>query len=299
MTMQNFDQMTGKIWLDGHWVPWQDAKLHVLSHGLHYASSVFEGLRAYDGCLFQPQAHFQRFVRSAELLGFKLPYDVPTLCHVAEELVTMTPCAHLYMRPVAWCGSKIMTVGYHDPDVHVAIAGWERPPTAITPEGVRLTTAGWRRPHPSTAPVHSKAAGLYMISSLAKNQATQEGFDDALMLDDQGFVAEATSANVFLVHQNILITPAPTSFLDGITRQVCIALAQQIGLPVQVRHQIPWADMQAATEVFLTGTAVEILPVQSWQAPDGSTVSYHQRTVTSALQQVFTQATKGQREVVL
>jgi branched-chain amino acid aminotransferase len=259
-----FDDRDGLIWLDGKLVPWRDAKLHVLTHALHYASSVFEGERVYGGKVFKLTEHSQRLVDSATLMGFKIPYSVAEIDKATEETVKASGIVDGYVRPVAWRGSEMMGVSAQNNTIHLAIAVWEWP-SYFTPEarmkGIRLKISPWQRPDPKTAPVHAKAAGLYMICTLSKHQAESDGFDDALMLDWRGQVAEATGANVFFVMDGEIHTPKPDCFLDGITRRTVIGLAKNRQMKVIERAIMP-EEMAKATECFLTGTAAEVTPVR-------------------------------------
>jgi branched-chain amino acid aminotransferase len=263
MALIPFDDRDGSIWMDGSLVPWRDAKLHVLSHGLHYASGVFEGERAYAGHIFRLRQHTERLIRSADLLGFKLPYSAEEIDAACRSVVEANGLVDAYVRPIAWRGSEQLSVSAEGTTVHLAIASWAWPNLFGDDrmKGVRLGMAPWRRPHPQTAPTESKAAGLYMIGTLSKHAALDAGFDDALMLDWRGMVAEATGANVFLVIDGELHTPTPDCFLDGITRRAVIGLAEQHQIKV-VERTIEEAELGQASEVFLTGTAAEVTPVR-------------------------------------
>ncbi|MEO8557746.1 MAG: branched-chain amino acid aminotransferase [Rhodospirillales bacterium] len=258
-----FDDRNGQIWYDGKLVPWRDAKLHVLTHGLHYASSVFEGERVYGGQVFKLKEHSERLIKSAEMMGFKIPYSAADIDHATNETVKANGIVDGYVRPVAWRGSEMMGVSAQNNKIHLAIAVWEWP-SYFSPEarmkGIRLKISEWQRPDPKTAPVHAKAAGLYMICTLSKHKAEQEGYDDALMLDWRGQIAEATGANVFFVMGDEIHTPKPDCFLDGITRQTVIGLAKNRQMKVIERAIMP-EEMAKASECFLTGTAAEVTPV--------------------------------------
>jgi len=263
MALIPFDDRDGLIWWDGEMIPWRSAKLHVLSHGLHYASAVFEGERAYDGNIFKLQAHTDRLIQSGKLLGFDIPYtsvEINTACNAVLAANNLTDA---YIRPLAWRGSEQLAVSAQLTKIHLMIACWPWPNLfgADRMQGVRLGMAEWRRPHPQTAPTASKAAGLYMIGTLSKHAAEAEGFNDALMLTWDGYVGEATGANIFLVIDGKLHTPIPDCFLDGITRRTVISLAKARGIEVIERH-IPPEDMAKATEAFLAGTAAEVTPVR-------------------------------------
>ena len=262
---RNFDDRDGWIWLDGKLVPWRDASVHVLTHGLHYASSVFEGQRGYGGAIFKLTEHSQRLRRSAALLGFELPWSVEQIDAACIEVLKANGMTDAYMRPVAWLGSEKMGVSPTGAKPHLAIAAWEWGKyydPAKAAKGIRLTIAPWRRPAPYTAPTESKAAGLYMICMLSKQHAEAAGFDDAMMFDWRGRVAEATGANMFFVQGGALHTPVPDCFLDGITRRTVIDLARRRGVEVVERAIWP-EELEGFEQAFLTGTAAEVTPVGS------------------------------------
>lgn len=263
MASASFDDRDGFIWLNGSLVPWRDAHLHVLSHALHYGSSVFEGERMYGGAVFKLTEHSERLVKSAELMGFEIPYTAEEIDHATMEAARANNIVDGYVRPVAWRGSEMMGVSAQKNRINLAIAAWEWP-SYFSPEakmkGIRIRTAEWRRPSPQCAPVHAKAAGLYMICTLSKHSAEAEGWDDALMLDWRGRVAEATGANIFLAMDGKLHTPTPDCFLDGITRRTVIDLAKARGIEV-VERAIEPSELAQADEVFLTGSAAEVTPV--------------------------------------
>ena len=258
-----FDDRDGFIWYDGRLVPWRDAKLHVLTHGLHYASTVFEGERVYGGHIFHLEQHNERLVNSAKILGLEIPASLDDLKKASEELVAANKIVDGYVRPVAWRGSEQMGVSAQSSKIHTAIAVWEWP-SYFKPEekakGIRLTWAKYKRPSPETAPTASKAAGLYMICTLSKHAAEREGFADAMMLDWRGYVAEATGANVFFVRDGVIHTPIPDCFLDGITRRSAMELAQRKGFEIVERHIRP-EELAGFSECFITGTAAEVTPV--------------------------------------
>jgi branched-chain amino acid aminotransferase len=264
MSLVPYDDRDGLIWLDGTMVPWRDAKLHVLSHALHYASCVFEGERVYDGRIFKLTEHSQRLVESGKVMGFEIPHDVAAIDEASKRVVAGNGIHDGYVRPVAWRGAEMMGVSAQNCRIHLAIAAWTWP-AYFTPEarlkGIRMTRGRYQRPAPNTAPVKSKAAGLYMICTLSKHEAEGKGYDDALMLDYRGYLAEGTGANLFLVIEGKLHTPTPDCFLDGITRRTVIALARARGYELVERHIKP-DELAAAAEVFLTGTAVEVTPVR-------------------------------------
>lgn len=259
----SFDQRDGLIWMNGALVPWQEAKLHVLSHGLHYASAVFEGERAYGGKIFKSVEHAQRFRNSAQVLDFEIPYSVEDLVAAKELVVAKNGGGDLYVRPIAWRGSEMMAVAAQNATINVAIAVWEWPSMfdmATKMKGIRLDIADYRRPDPLTAPFNSKAAGLYMICTISKHRAERKGYADALMLDWQGRVAECTGANVFFTRDGVIHTPIADCFLDGITRRTVMALAQKRGLEVVERRIMP-DELGSFNECFICGTGAEVTPV--------------------------------------
>jgi branched-chain amino acid aminotransferase len=260
-----FDDRDGWIWFDGEMVPWRDARVHVLTHALHYASSVFEGQRAYNGEIFKLREHTERLRRSAQLLGFELPWTNEGINAACIEVLKVNGFTEAYMRPLAWRGSESMGVSPGITKPHLAIAAWEWGKyydPRISKDGIRLDIAPWRRPAPYTAPTESKASGLYMICTLSKQRAEERGFNDALMFDWRGRVAEATGANVFFVRDNELHTPTPDCFLDGITRRTVMDLAERRGIAVKERAIWP-EELESFEQMFLTGTAVEVTPVRS------------------------------------
>ncbi len=260
-----FDQREGEIWYNNQWINWPDAKVHILNHGLHYASSVFEGMRAYNGKIFKLTEHNERFKRSAEILGFEIPYSVQELDDASNAMIERLGITDGYIRPVAWRGSERMKIYAPGITVHTAIAAWEWPAyfsEDLYKTGINMCWAKWKRPAPDTAPTASKAAGLYMICTSSKQQAEADGYHDAMMKDYRGYLAEATGANVFLVIDGELHTPIPDCFLNGITRQTVIRIARDLGLEVHERHIMP-EELANADEVFITGTAAEITPVGS------------------------------------
>lgn len=258
-----FDQLDGHIWINGEFVKWADAKIHVLTHGLHYASAVFEGERAYGGEIFKLTEHTERLHESARLLGFKIPYSVGEIDDACRELLRKQGFSDAYVRPIAWRGSEMMGVSAQNNRINLAIAIWQWP-SYFDPEqrlkGIRLDMAEYRRPDPRTAPSKSKAAGLYMICTLSKHAAEAKGYADAMMLDWRGQVAEATGANIFFVKDGKLHTPTPDCFLDGITRRTVIDLAKRRGIDVIERAIMP-EELEGFEQAFLCGTAAEVTPV--------------------------------------
>jgi branched-chain amino acid aminotransferase len=258
-----FDQREGSLWYDGKMVPWKDARTHVLTHGLHYASCVFEGERIYSGRIYKLKEHTARLFESARILGMTIPFtedEINKACYQAAEAQNI---ADGYLRPVVFRGSEMMAVAAQNTSTHVAIAAWQWPSYFDPKEklkGIRLDISEWRRPAPDTAPTKAKAAGLYMICTLSKHAAEAKGYADALMFDYRGYVAEATGANIFFVKEGKLHTPIPDCFLDGITRKSVIALARARQIPVLERHIEP-KELETFEECFITGSAAEVTPV--------------------------------------
>ena len=260
---QPYDQRDGFIWMNGELIPWRDARVHLLTHALHYGSAVFEGERVYNGEIFKLSDHSQRLHESAKVLDFEIPYSVAEIDEACRAVVRANKLVDGYVRPLAWRGSEQMGVAAQATKINLAVAAWDWgsyfDPSART-EGLRLTIAEYRRPDPRTAPAKSKATGLYMICTIEKHHAEREGYADALMLDWRGRIAEATGANIFFVKDGVLHTPLPDCFLDGITRRTVIGLAKQHGLKVIERAIMP-EEMADFSECFITGTAAEVTPV--------------------------------------
>ena len=259
-----YDKRSGKIWYNGELVDWPDVKLHVLSHGLHYASCVFEGERVYDGSIFKLEEHTSRFFYSAQRMGFEIPYTEDQINIACNKIISTQKVENGYVRPVAWRGSEMMAISAQQTKIHVAIAAWKwgsyfDPKLKI--EGIKLNISNWRRPAPNTIPWDTKASGLYMICTLSKHEAEKQGYADSLMLDHEGNVAEATGANVFFKDEKGEIhTPIPDSFLDGITRRTVIEIAKSKKIKVHERKIKP-IELSNFVGCFLTGTAAEVTPV--------------------------------------
>ncbi|MDD3182796.1 MAG: branched-chain amino acid aminotransferase [Alphaproteobacteria bacterium] len=286
MASESFDNRKGILWIDGQFVDWSEAKIHVLSHALHYASAVFEGERAYNGKVFRLHDHTYRLHRSAQILGFQIPYAPDQINTVTMDLLKRNNLMDAYIRPIAWRGSEDMGVSAHSKSIHLAIACWAWP-SYFSPEarqkGIKLIVSPWARPAPNTAPTAAKASGLYMICTLSKNMAEEQGCQDALMLDWRGQVAESTGANLFMVKDGQVHTPKADCFLDGITRQTVMGLARGLNITVIERAIMP-DELAKADEVFLTGTAAEVTPVG--QIGDWT---YTPGAVTAALIEAYTQ----------
>jgi branched-chain amino acid aminotransferase len=253
----------GFIWFDGTLLPWREVKTHVLTHALHYGSAVFEGERVYVGRVFRLAAHSARLINSARLLDYELPWSRGEIEEATRAVVKANGLESGYVRPIAWRGSEVMGVSAIGTTVHLAIAPWAqegRLSVQVKPGGINVTMAKYRRPAPDVAPGEAKVAGLYLICGIEKDRALKAGFDDALMLDWQGRLAESTGANVFLAMGGKLVTPKPENFLDGITRRAVIGMANRRGWAVEERAVMP-EELDEASEVFLCGTAAEIVPV--------------------------------------
>jgi branched-chain amino acid aminotransferase len=263
MSLVPFHDRDGFIWMDGKLVPWRDAQVHVLTHGLHYASAVFEGERAYGGTIYKCTEHSARLRKSAELLDFEIPFSVAEIDAAKMATLKANGQTDAYVRPVAWRGSEMMGVSAQHNTIHLAIATWEWPSyfdPATKMKGIRLDIADYRRPDPATAPSTSKAAGLYMICTISKHRAEKKGYADALMFDWQGRVAECTGANVFFIKDGQVHTPIADCFLDGITRRTVIDLCRKRGFEVIERRIMP-EELSSFNECFITGTAAEVTPV--------------------------------------
>jgi branched-chain amino acid aminotransferase len=268
MALIPFDDRDGLIWMNGEMIPWRDARTHSLTHALHYASQVFEGERAYSGKIFKSREHTERLRASCQYLDLDLPLGNEEFDAIKAQVLDANDISDGYVRAFCWRGSEMMAISAQETKIHVAVAAWQWP-SYFDPEtkmkGITLDIADWKRPSAESAPVHAKAAGLYMICTLSKHAAEKKGFQDALMLDYRGYVAEATGANVFfLMDDGKLHTPLADCFLNGITRQTVIGLAKDAGIEVVERHIMP-EEMAQATECFLTGTAAEVTPVSRVQ----------------------------------
>ena len=259
-----YDKRDGKIWYNSELVNWADVKLHVLSHGLHYASCVFEGERVYDGEIFKLEEHTSRFFHSAKRMGFEIPYSEDQINKASKNIISVQKVENGYVRPIAWRGSEMMAISAQQTKIHVAIATWEwgsyfDPKLKV--EGIKLNISKWKRPAPDTIPWDTKASGLYMICTLSKHEAERDGYTDSLMLDHEGNVAEATGANIFFKDKDgNLHTPTPDSFLDGITRRTVIDIAKSKNIKV-IERKITPDELKNFTGCFLTGTAAEVTPV--------------------------------------
>ncbi|HVJ78010.1 MAG TPA: branched-chain amino acid aminotransferase [Hyphomicrobium sp.] len=253
----------GLIWMDGTLVPWREAEVHVLTHALHYASSVFEGERAYQGEIFKLTEHTERLVESAKILDFEIPYSVAEIDQACRDTIAANKLSDCYVRPLAWRGSEQMGVSAQQTKIHLAIAAWNWGsyfPMELRLKGIRVAHAKYRRPDSACAPSKAKAAGLYMICTIEKHRAERAGYSDALMLDYRGHVAECTGANIFLIKDGVIHTPTPDCFLDGITRRTVIDLAKARGIEVVTRTILP-EELGSFSECFITGTAAEVTPV--------------------------------------
>jgi branched-chain amino acid aminotransferase len=263
MELVPFDDRDGWIWWDGKLVPWRDAKLHVLTHGLHYASAVFEGERAYNGHIFRLRDHTNRLINSGRILGFEIPFSAEAIDAACREVLAANNLTEGYVRPIAWRGTEMLAVSAQHTKIHLAIAAWPWPSYFgdARMQGIRLGMAEWKRPSPETAPTAAKATGLYMIGTMSKHKVEEQGWNDALMLDWRGRVSESTGANIFFVMDGALHTPTPDGFLDGITRRSVMSLARARQMIV-VERPIELEEIAGATECFLAGTAAEVTAVR-------------------------------------
>ena len=266
MEIAPFDNREGFIWMNGEFIKWKDAKCHVITQGLHYASAVFEGERAYKGKIFKSEEHTKRLFRSAEIVGIKIPYSQSQINEAKDELIKKMNFEDCYVRPIAWRGSQQMGISTAKSDINVAIAVWNDWASYFKIEdrkaGLRLITSPWKRPSPDTAPCEAKASGPYVICTMSKEFAEEKGYHDALMLDYRGYVAEGTGANIFFIKGKEIHTPIPDCFLNGITRQTVIEMVKEQGFNITERHIKP-EEISNFDEAFLTGTAAEITPIQS------------------------------------
>ena len=278
-----YDKRNGKIWFNGQIVDWEDAKLHVLTHGLHYGSCVFEGERVYNGEIFKLREHTDRLIYSAKRMGFEIPYTAEEIDKACNEIIKIQNVKNGYVRPVAWRGSEMMAISAQRNKIHFAIATWEWGSyfdPKIKENGIKLNISKWRRPAPNTIPWDTKAAGLYMICTLSKHEAEKDGFNDSLMLDHEDYVAEATGANIFFVDEKLkeIHTPIPDCFLDGITRRTIISIAEKKGFKINER-KIKLNELKNFDACFLTGTAAEVTPV--------SQIGEYKFRVTSSIGEFF------------
>ena len=261
-----FDNREGWIWMNGAFIPWKEATIHIITQGLHYASAVFEGERAYGGKIFKSEEHTKRLFNSAKIIGMKIPYTEDEITSVKNELIKKMNKNNCYIRPVVWRGSQQMGLSTNNADIHVAIALWDDWASYFKIEdrlaGLKLITSPWKRPAPDTAPFDAKASGPYIICTMSKQFAEDKGYNDALMLDYRGYVAEGTGANIFFIKGREIHTPIPDCFLNGITRQTVIALARDKGFTLIEKHLLP-ENIGNYDEAFLTGTAAEITPIKS------------------------------------
>ena len=284
MQLIPFDNRDGLIWMNGNFINWNDAKVHVLNHGLHYGSCVFEGIRVYNKKIFKLKDHIERLFLSAKILDLDINYTKNDIIESTEQIVLKQKIEDGYIRPVVWRGSEKMAISAKTGKTNIAIATWPWP-SYFSPEqilkGIKMSVSDWRRPPPNCAPINSKAAGLYMICSLSKHKAEVNGFDDALMLDYRDYIAEATGANIFFVKDNTLFTPKADCFLNGITRKTVIQIAKNIGITVKEEF-LELNFLSKCKEAFLTGTAVEITPISSIESH-----VFENRDITKKLMEAF------------
>ena len=263
---KSFDNRDGWIWMDGSFIPWRKATYHIINQGLHYASSVFEGERAYNGKIFKSKEHTARLFKSAEVMNIKIPYSQEEINKAKDDLLSKMNLKNCYVRPIVWRGSNQMGISTSSADIHVAIAVWDDWASYFKiedrMEGLKLITSPWKRPSPDTSPSQAKASGPYIICTMSKEYAESKGFHDALMLDYRNYVAEGTGANIFFIKDKDIHTPIPDCFLNGITRQTVIEMVKQQGFNLIEKHIFP-KEIDKYNEAFLTGTAAEITPIKS------------------------------------
>jgi len=290
MALIPYDDRDGQIWMDGTLVPWRDCKLHFLTHSLHYGGGIFEGMRCYGGKIFKLNEHSQRLLDGCKIMDMKIEYTREQINQACIDAVRANNITDGYLRPLAWRGAQQIGVSAPLAKVHLAVAAWDWPQYYkgdLLEKGISVMTSKWRRPAPDTAPVHAKASGLYMICTISKHAAEAEGCNDALMLDYRGHVAELTSANLFMVKDGALHTPTPDCFLNGITRQTVIQIAEDMGLKVHVRTILP-EDLKTGEEFFATGTAAEITPIGKI---DG--VEYKVGPITRKIREAYSALVRG------
>ena len=256
----SFDQLDGWIWMNGKMVEWKNAKTHVLSHGLHYGGSVFEGIRIYNGQIFKLKEHMERLIVSGDMIGMPLTQSLDDLCHAVEETVAKNNLTYGYIRPMAWRGAEELGIGATQCSTQVIVAAWPWDKYFTTTSGITLCTSKWKKPAPDTAVTAAKTGALYVVNTMAKHEAIHNGYSDALMMDYRGYVAEISAANLFMVKDGVLHTPIPDCFLNGITRLTVIDLAQNAGIEVVERRIMP-EELTQADEIFVTGTLAEVTPV--------------------------------------
>ena len=263
---KSFENRDGWIWMNGEFIPWENATSHIISQGMHYASAVFEGERSYNGKIFKSEEHTERFFKSAEIIGIEIPFTKDEINSAKNELIKKMNFKDCYVRPLAWRGGEQMGISTTNSNINVAIAVWDDWASYFKIEdkkaGLKLITSPWKRPAPDTAPHDAKASGPYIICTMSKEFAEKQGYHDALMLDYRGYVAEGTGANIFFIKNNDIHTPIPDCFLNGITRQAVIKMASKQGFKITVKHILP-DEIKNYDEAFLTGTAAEITPVRS------------------------------------
>jgi len=288
-----FDKREGWIWMNGSFVPWKNATSHIITQGLHYASAVFEGERAYNGKIFKSEEHTKRLFKSANIIGITIPYSEEEISAAKNDLVVKMNYTDCYVRPVVWRGSQQMGLSTSNADINVAIAAWDDWASYFKLEdrlsGLKLITSPWKRPAPDTAPYEAKTSGPYIICTMSKEFAEKKGYHDALMLDYRGYVAEGTGANIFFIKGNNIHTPIPDCFLNGITRQTVIKMVKEKGFNLTERYILP-DEINGYDEAFLTGTAAEITPIKSI---DDKTYNTGDKTVTYNLMNDFTNLVKS------
>lgn len=284
-----YDKTNGYIWINGNAVKWKDANIHIMTHSLHYASSVFEGIRAYGGKILKAYEHYNRLYESAEYLNHNISYTIEKLINITNKLMTKNNLENCYIRVLVWYGSKKMTVSYNGGDTNIAIVMWKRIIDYSNDNyihGIHVNVSDWRRPDPKTTPAHIKASGLYMISAISKYKSEKLGFNDSIMLDYEDNIAEATSANIFFIENRIIYTPPVKCFLNGITRRICIEIAKENGIKV-IEKNFTLNDLLKVEEIFLTGTAIEILPINTITINKNNILKFKPGKITKIIQEKF------------
>lgn len=291
MALIPFDDRDGYIWMDGEMLPWREAKMHYLTHALHYGTQVFEGERAYNGKIFKSTKHSERLINSANIIHMDMPYTAEQIDEIKYEVLKANGLENAYIRAAAWRGAEQMGIDVEGTKTHMAIAAWDWG-SYFDPEvrkvGISLKSTEWRKPNPNCAPTAAKTASLYNLSCIVKAEVKKAGYTDALMLDHEGYVAESTGANIFLIKDGVIHTPIADRFLNGLTRQTIIGLAKDMGITVEERRIKP-EEVETFEEIFLTGSAAEITPVGKIDE-----IPFTPGPITAKLHDAYTALTHGE-----